>query len=197
MGSMASQITSLTIVYSAVYSDLRLNIVYSSLSSDTDQRKHQSSVSLAFVRGIHRSPENVSIWWRNHDRRVCAAETAVSPALLSWHVPNFHDHVHSILNTSKHWGRDDILKCIFLTENLWILIKISTKLFPKDPNNNILSLVQIMAWRRLAHICVTRPQWVKVRRVCKLNQGIISPTIFLHIRCKFQFVLIQILISDR
>ena len=38
MGAMASQITSLTIVYSTVY-------------SGTDQRKHQSSASLAFVRG--------------------------------------------------------------------------------------------------------------------------------------------------
>ena len=43
MGSIASQITSLTIVYSAVY-------------SGADQRKHQSSASLAFVRGIHRGP---------------------------------------------------------------------------------------------------------------------------------------------
>ena len=41
MGTMASQITSLTIVYSTVY-------------SGADQRKHQSSESLAFVRGIHR-----------------------------------------------------------------------------------------------------------------------------------------------
>ena len=41
MGAIASQITSLTIVYSTVY-------------SDADQRKHQSSASLAFVRGIHR-----------------------------------------------------------------------------------------------------------------------------------------------
>ena len=38
MGAMASQITSLTIVYSAVY-------------SDADQRKNQSSASLAFVCG--------------------------------------------------------------------------------------------------------------------------------------------------
>ena len=45
MGAMAFQITSLTIVYSAVY-------------SGADQRKHQSSASLAFVRGIHRSPVN-------------------------------------------------------------------------------------------------------------------------------------------
>ena len=45
MSPMASQITSPTIVYSTVY-------------SGTDQRKHQSPVSLAFVRGIHRSPVN-------------------------------------------------------------------------------------------------------------------------------------------
>ena len=43
MGAIASQITSLTIVYSIVYSDV-------------DQRKHQSSASLAFVWGIHRGP---------------------------------------------------------------------------------------------------------------------------------------------
>ena len=32
--------------------------VCSSVSSGTDRRKHQSSASLAFVRGIHRSPVN-------------------------------------------------------------------------------------------------------------------------------------------
>ena len=42
MTTMASQITSLTFVYSTVY-------------SDADQRKHQSSASLAFVWGIHRT----------------------------------------------------------------------------------------------------------------------------------------------
>ena len=41
MTTMATQITSLTIVYSTVY-------------SGPDQRKRQSSASLAFVRGIHR-----------------------------------------------------------------------------------------------------------------------------------------------
>ena len=51
--------------------------VYLSVYWGADQRKHQSSVSLAFVRGIHRwtvnSPhkgasnaENVSIWWHHH-----------------------------------------------------------------------------------------------------------------------------------
>ena len=41
MTTIASEITSLVVVYSAVY-------------SDADQRKHQSSASLGFVWGIHR-----------------------------------------------------------------------------------------------------------------------------------------------
>ena len=50
MRAMASQITSLTIVYSTVY-------------SRHSQTKHQSSVSLAFVRGIHRRPVNSPHKW--------------------------------------------------------------------------------------------------------------------------------------
>ena len=45
MGMMASQITSLMIVCLTIY-------------SSADQRKHQSSTSLAFVWGIHRWPVN-------------------------------------------------------------------------------------------------------------------------------------------
>ena len=63
MIAIASQITSLTIVYSTVY-------------SDTDQRKHQSSASLAFLGKSTMTDEfpaqrasnaeNISIWWRHH-----------------------------------------------------------------------------------------------------------------------------------
>ena len=64
MNAMASQITSLTTVYSTVY-------------SGADQRKYQNSESLALVWGIHRWPansphkwpvtgKNDSIWWRYH-----------------------------------------------------------------------------------------------------------------------------------
>ena len=49
-GAIASKITSLAIVYSTVF-------------SDADQRKHQSSVSLAFVWGIHRWPVNSPHKW--------------------------------------------------------------------------------------------------------------------------------------
>ena len=64
MGAKASQITSLTIVYSNFY-------------SGADQSKYQSSALLAFVWGIHRGPVNsphkwpvtrkmFPFWWRHH-----------------------------------------------------------------------------------------------------------------------------------
>ena len=43
---------------------------------------------------------------------------------------------------------DDIFKCIFFNDNIWISIKISMKCVPNGPINNIPALVQIMAWRR-------------------------------------------------
>ena len=50
MGAMVSQITSLTIVYATDY-------------LGADQRKHQSSASLAFVRGIHQRPVDFLHKW--------------------------------------------------------------------------------------------------------------------------------------
>ena len=60
MSMTSSQITSLTIVFRTFY-------------SGRFERKYQSSVSLAFVRGIHRwqkasNAENASILWRHHDK---------------------------------------------------------------------------------------------------------------------------------
>ena len=62
MSAMASQITSLTTAYSSVY-------------SGADQRKHQSSASLAFVWPLvgefpaqgASNAENDSIWRRHHE----------------------------------------------------------------------------------------------------------------------------------
>ena len=73
----------------------------------------------------------------------------------------------------RHFA-EDIFKCIFLNENVWISIKISLKCVPKGPINNIPALVQMMACRRQGdkplsepiivslptRICVTRSQWV-------------------------------------
>ena len=70
---------------------------------------------------------------------------------------------------------DDIFRCIFLNESIWIAINISLSFVPEGPIDNIPTLVQIMAWHRSGdkplsepmmvslptHICVTPPQWVK------------------------------------
>ena len=73
MTTTASQITSLTIVYSIVY-------------LDADQRKHQSSTSLAFVWGIHRWPVNYP-----HNRPVTQKmfpfDDIIMWCLLRIHIP--------------------------------------------------------------------------------------------------------------
>ena len=96
-----------------------------------------------------------------------------------WYLRHGKPGLYQWLNTLRlrQNGRrfaDDTFKCIFLNENVIILIKISLKFVPKGPINNIPALVQIMAWRHpcdkplsepmmisfRTHICITRPQWV-------------------------------------
>ena len=89
---------------------------------------------------------------------------------------NYQLHIHETdIAVLTHWGRhftDDIFKCLFLTETVWISLKISLKFEVRI--DNISALVKIMAWRRpgdkplyklmlanlLTHICGTRPQWI-------------------------------------
>ena len=83
MDTIASQITSLTIVY-----------------SDADQRKHQSSAPLAFVRGIHRGPVNSPHKWPVTRKQfpfddvfmikcfhVLTSSWCLSARILPWHPP--------------------------------------------------------------------------------------------------------------
>ena len=74
MGAMASQITSITIVYSIVY-------------SDADQTKHQSSASLAFVRGIHRLPVDSPHKWPV-TRKMFPFDDVIMQSVI---LINFHD----------------------------------------------------------------------------------------------------------
>ena len=90
-----------------------------------------------------------------------------------WPIPWLFSNTLRPRQNWRHFA-DAIFECIFLKENVWILIIISLKFVPKDPINNIPSLVQIMVWCRPGkkplsesmmvslpmHICVTRPQWV-------------------------------------
>ena len=92
------------------------------------------------------------------------------------HCQNQCWYIINILRQRQNGRRftNERFKCIFLNENVIVLIKVSLKFVPKVQINNIAALVQIMAWRRprgkplsepmmvklAMHICVTQPQWV-------------------------------------
>ena len=68
---IASQITSLM-------------IVYSTLSSDAGQRKHQRSAPLAFVRGIHRGPVNFLHKWPVTRKMFPFVDVIMYPESFEW-----------------------------------------------------------------------------------------------------------------
>ena len=120
-----------------------------------------------------RRPGYLKQWWLIY-RRIYASLglNELKPFLLDRHHSEW---VNTLSPRQDGCHFPDIFICIFLNENVWILIKISLKFVPKGPINKIPSLVQIRIWRRpgtkqlsepmmvslLTHICVTRPQWVK------------------------------------
>ena len=139
MGTIASQITSLAIVYSTVY-------------SDAGQTKYQSSASLAFVRGIHRGPVD-SPHKGPVTRKMFPFEDVIMRAgrrNVPWcddmEILSASVELLIILNLSPPgqnggYFADDIFRCIFVHEIICILIKMSLKFVPKGAINNDLALV--------------------------------------------------------
>ena len=69
---------------------------------------------------------------------------------LIFHCMVLQDHQSINTMRPRQNGRyfpDNILKCIFFNENVWISIAVSQKFVPMGPINNIPALVEIMAWR--------------------------------------------------
>ena len=115
MGATASQITSLTIVYSIV--------------CYADRRKHQSSATLAFVRGIHRGPVNSphkwpvtqkmfpfdDVWHRFWIIKKWATRVNTSGGcitIVTWHVLTWRPFLHywSICDGNPRWPVDSPFK---------------------------------------------------------------------------------------
>ena len=131
----------------------------------------------SFVNNICFSCPMVLKCYTEHSNDTAVILLCSVPTTIGW-----LDFTISWFNTlrprqnGRHFA-DDISKRIFLNEKIWIPIKISLKFVPKGSSNNIPALVQIMAWRRPGdkplsepmmvnlptHICVTGPQWVKMR----------------------------------
>ena len=105
---------------------------------------------------------------------------------------NWFLFIINISYTLRPWqnGRnfaDDIFKCVFVNENVWFPIKISLKFVLKGLINeysiigsdNGLALPVSL----LAHICVTRPQWVQPEQNNRHFQ-----TMFCNVCLKLKFV---------
>ena len=112
-----------------------------------------NSVKFKFLR----SRDHCFIHWEK-ELLVC---TCVTSTLFGW--KNTHQLLNKrSLNTlrprrnERHLA-DDIFKCIFLNENVWIAIEISLKFVPKGPINYI-PVSELMMVRLPTHICVTRPK---------------------------------------
>ena len=75
-------------------------------------------------------------------------------------VPKKADKLNLSLSLPWQNGRqitDDILKCVFMNEKLYILIQISLKFFGKGQIDNESALVQVMAWHWTGDKPLTEP----------------------------------------
>ena len=106
MGAIASQITSLTIVYSTVY-------------SDADKRKHHGSTSLAFVWGIHRGPVNSPHKWPVTRKMFSVDEVIMA---FRWTADNLTED-NSILFQLMPWCHQVSLGNKSLPESVLTLIQ--------------------------------------------------------------------------
>ena len=99
------------------------------------------------------------------DIRNKAANTRIAFVGDECETETYVREVPVLLNTlrprqnGRHFA-DDIFKCIFLNENVWIPIQISLKFVPKSPINNIPALVQMMVWRRPGAKPLSEPMMV-------------------------------------
>ena len=116
---MASEITSLTSLWSTVY-------------SGADQRKHQNSVSLASVQGIRRGPVNSP-----HKGPVARKMFPFDDVIMA-KVSSSHSHTRG--PGISHWFLHRYSCSIFVNEKFCILIKSSLKFVPKGliDNNPVL-----------------------------------------------------------
>ena len=102
MGAIASQITSLTIVYTTVY-------------SDADQRKHQSPASLAFMRGIHRGPVNSPHKWPVTRNMFPFDDVILTTGLLNSHCNRNLMKFDGNTNRLHFCSHSHILLCFFFS----------------------------------------------------------------------------------
>ena len=117
MTMLASQITSLTVVYSIVYSGVNL-------------RKHQSSASLAFVWEIHRGPVNFPHKWPV-TRKMFPFDDVIMILTVMRNVIVMHwPHVASVITAFKTqplFGYNKIVKIGVFERIPYFRVRIASK----------------------------------------------------------------------
>ena len=115
MSAIAAQITSLTSVYSRVYSGV-------------DQRKHQSSASLAFVRGIHGWPVNSP-----HKGPVARKIFPFDDVIMDKETPQVYfitmeyiqqDNIKNALKLSNVTTTTYKITCLFVLLLYWLFLQV-------------------------------------------------------------------------
>ena len=146
MGAIASQITSLTIVYSTIH-------------SGADQRKHQSSASLAFVREIHRSPVNSPHKWPV-TRKVFPFDDVimVTQIMFQW------GRVIGVLCEFKSW-RSIFFLCLYF-------LSLFSRIYIHYYNSTLLSIYQFN-WHS-SHLFIPE-RWSPMATTKFFNNSNISP----------------------
>ena len=160
MGAMASQITSLTFVYWTIY-------------SGADQRKHQSSASLASVRGIHRWPVNSPHEWPV-TRKMFPFDDVIMCrwGLATWHIYMPARWVESSLlvqvmswclfSSTINYTSDELLSRHRRWANISNLNQITNIFYQKFAFESVISQTSDILsgpetkWK---HFCVTVPLW--------------------------------------
>ena len=141
MSTMVSQITS-------------VSMVYSTLCSGADQRKHQSSVSLAFVRGIHRwpvnSPHKGPVMEKMFPFGDVIMDAIQKPRLNKWWETSQVDIIKSCFNELKWhqtgiWEKahlDGLVQCCGISSALTY----DTSILKKYVEYNVVFVISIIAY---------------------------------------------------
>ena len=128
MSTMVSQITSLTIVYSTVY-------------SGTDQRNHQRSASLAFVRGIH---PQTPLTGELPAQRASNAEKCFHFMTSSWDVAA---HVEFIVDITIELASDEFYICCIFGDGDFGTWALSVCHLWRWETNSLCCAIYVRGWR--------------------------------------------------
>ena len=92
---------------------------------------------------------NDSVWTPKLSLSLTLPTSSRKRLIMLSHDSCQHKEINTLRprQNGRHFA-DDIFKCIFFNENVWFPIKISLNFVPKGLINNIISLVQKMAWRQ-------------------------------------------------